>query len=165
MELLFKRISESGMPAMVVRVLMHMYEEQYAWVKWGNVQSSKFSISNGTRQGAVLSPTFWAVYCDMMIKELRHLGVGAHVAGIFMGIACYADDVVLIAPCRQAMQLMLNTVENFAERYNISFSTDPDPVKSKSKCIFMIGKKQNLPKPPPLTLCGHYLPSVEKATH
>lgn len=163
--LLFKRISESGMPPIVVRVLMHMYEEQYAWVKWGNVQSSKFSISNGTRQGAVLSPTFWAVYCDMMIKELRHLGVGAHVAGIFMGIACYADDVVLIAPCRQAMQLMLNTVENFAERYNISFSTDPDAAKSKSKCIYMIGKKQNLPKPPPLLLCGHYLPWVEKATH
>ena len=72
-----------------------------------------------------------------MIKELRHLGVGANVAGIFMGIACYADDVVLIAPCRQAMQLMLNTVENFAERYNISFSTDPDPAKSKSNRAFI----------------------------
>ena len=32
-----------------------------------------------------------------MIKELRQLGVGAHVAGMFMGVACYADDVVLIA--------------------------------------------------------------------
>ena len=52
--------------------------------------------SNGTRQGAVLYPAFWAVYCDLMIKELRNLGVGAHIAGISMGVACYADDVVLI---------------------------------------------------------------------
>ena len=31
------------------------------------------------------------------------LEIVAHVAGIFMGIPCYADDVVLIAPFHQAM--------------------------------------------------------------
>ena len=81
-----------------------------------------------------------------------------------MGIACYADDVVLIALCRQAMQLMLATVENFARRYNISFSTDPDQHKSKSKCIHIVGKKKNLRKSPPLMLCGNELPWVYNAT-
>ena len=128
--ILFTRISDSGVPPIIVRVLMNMYEEQYGWVRWGNAKSDIFRITNGTRQGAVLSPAFWAIYCDLMIKELRQLGVGAHVAGIFMGAACYADDVVLIAPCHQAMQLMLDTVENFAMRFNISFSTNPDPKKS-----------------------------------
>ena len=103
------------MPPVIVRCLMAMYQEQYAWVRWGQARSDIFSITNGTRQGAILSPSFWAVYCDMMIKELRQLGVGAHIAGMFMGVASYADDMVLIAPCRQAMQLMLNTVENFAQ--------------------------------------------------
>ena len=98
-----------------------------------------------------------------MIKELRQLGVGAHVAGMFMGVACYADDVVLIAPCRQAMQMMLSKVEDFAARYNISFSTDPDPKKSKSKCIFVAGKRRGLAKPSPLILCGNSLPWVEGA--
>ena len=142
-----------------------MYQDQHGWVKWGQAKSEKFSIKNGTRQGAILSPVFWAVYCDLMIKELRHLGVGAHVAGMFMGVACYADDVVLIAPCQQAMQMMLSTVEDFAARYNISFSTDPDPKKSKSKCIHVIGKKRGVRKPAPLTLCGHQLPWVESAVH
>ena len=163
--LLFKKLHDAGMPPIVIRVLMYMYEEQFAWVRWGTVKSSKFSIKNGTRQGAVLSPAFWAVYCDLMIKELRELGVGAHVAGIFMGIACYADDVVLIAPCRQAMQLMLDTVERFARVHNITFSTDLDPRKSKSKCIYMTGKRHNLRKPPPLMLCGNNLPWVERASH
>ena len=84
---------------------------------------------------------------------------------MFMGVACYADDVVLIAPCRQAMQMMLDTVEDFAARYNISFSTDPDPRKSKSKCIFVVGKRRGLTKPSPLTLCGHNLPWVDGAVH
>ena len=77
----------------------------------------------------MLSPAFWSIYCDLMIKEFRALGVGAHIAGLFMGAACFADDVVLIAPSRQAMQIMLKQVENFASRYNISFSTDPNPKK------------------------------------
>ena len=84
---------------------------------------------------------------------------------MFMGVACYADDVVLIAPCQQAMHMMLDTVEDFAKRYNISFSTDPDPKKSKSKCIFVIGKRRGLSKPSPLILCGDQLPWVQSAVH
>ena len=80
-------------------------------------------------------------------------------------MACYADDVVLIAPCQQAMQMMLNTVEEFAAKNNISFSTDPDPKKSKSKCIFVVGKRRGLTKPSPLMLCGHQLPWVSSASH
>ena len=163
--ILFERILETGVPPIVVRCLMYMYQDQHGWVKWGQAKSETFSITNGTRQGAILSPTFWAVYCDLMIKELRQLGVGAHVAGMFMGVACYADDVVLIAPCQQAMQMMLDTVEDFAGRYNISFSTDPDPRKSKSKCIFVVGKRRGLDKPYPLTLCGDQLPWVQSAIH
>jgi hypothetical protein len=63
------------------------------------------------------------------------------------------------------MQMMLNTVEEFAARNNISFSTDPDPRKSKSKCIFVVGKRRRLTKPSPLTLCGHNLPWVDSAVH
>ena len=163
--ILFNRILETGVPPIVVRCLMYMYEDQYGWVKWGQAKSDIFAITNGTRQGAILSPTFWAVYCDLMIQELRQLGVGAHVAGLFMGVACYADDVVLIAPCQQAMQMMIDKVEDFAGRYNISFSTDPDPKKSKSKCIFVVGKRRGLSKPSPLTLCGHQLPWVQSAVH
>ena len=163
--ILFNRILDSGVPPIVVRCLMYMYEEQHGWVRWGQAKSATFPITNGTRQGAILSPAFWAVYCDLMIKELRQLGVGAHVAGLFMGVACYADDVVLIAPCHQAMEMMLKTVEDFAARYNISFSTDPDPKKSKSKCIFIVGKRRGLAKPSPLVLCGHQLPWVESAVH
>ena len=163
--LLFQKLLDSGLPPIVVRCLMMMYQEQHGWVKWGQARSEKFPICNGTRQGAILSPAFWAVYCDGMIQELRELGVGAHVGGKFMGIACYADDVVLVAPCHQAMQMMLGVVENFANKYNISFSTDPDPAKSKSKCIYMIGRRHALSKPPPLRLSGRNLPWVESATH
>ena len=53
----------------------------------------------------------------------------------------------------------------FATEYNIQFSTDPVPQKSKSKCIFMRGRNKNLVTPPELMLCGRLLPWVERASH
>ena len=123
------------------------------------------SISNGTRQGAILSPMFWAVYSDPMLRRLRMLGLGAHVAGLFMGAVCYADDILLVAPTRNAMQRMLIELEDFAADSNITFSTDPMPSKSKSKCMYVVGNKRNLEKPAPLALCGRFLPWVEKVEH
>ena len=163
--ILFRRMLDNGVPPIVVRCLMFMYQEQKAGVRWGKVNSDDFNVSNGTRQGSVMSPILWAVYCDPMIKRLRRLGLGAHVAGMFMGVACFADDVILMAPSHQAMQVMLNEVESFAMEYNIQFSTDPVPQKSKSKCIFMRGNNKNLVKPPELRLCGRSLPWVERASH
>ena len=52
-EKLFKNLLEKGVPAIVVRVLMHVYEEQYAWVRWGGARSDIFSIVSGTRQGSI----------------------------------------------------------------------------------------------------------------
>ena len=100
-----------------------------------------------------------------MLLHLRRLGLGAHVAGIFMGAVCYADDVLLIAPSRNAMQRMLLELEKFALESNITFSTDPTPAESKSKCLYVVGNKRNVQKPAPLTLCGRELPWVDQADH
>ena len=52
---LFKNVLEKGVPPIVVHVLMYMYEEQYAWVRWGEARSELFTIVNGTRQGSIAS--------------------------------------------------------------------------------------------------------------
>ena len=109
---LFTKLLEKGVPAIVVQVMMHIYEDQYAWVSWGSAKSDLFTITNGTRQGSVASPMLWAIYCDPLIQELRDLGVGAHVGGIFMGVVMYADDLLLIAPTKGGMQQMLDVCED-----------------------------------------------------
>ena len=113
-------------------------------MKWGGARSSIFSILNGTRQGSILSPALFAVYIDDLLQELRTLGVGCHVAGIFYGAVGFCDDILLLAPTRDAMQLMLTTCEKFADKNNLQFSTDPNPAKSKSKCIFVSSLRRDL---------------------
>ena len=115
------------MPAIVVRVIIYVYEEQYAWVKWGGARSSIFPIVNGTRQDSILLPALFALYVDELLVELRNLGIGCHVAGVFMGAVGFCDDLLLLAPTRDGMQVMLNTCQRFASRYNLKFCTDPKP--------------------------------------
>ena len=111
---MFAKLLDTSLPPIVVRTLMQVYEQQYAWVKWGQGVSSRFTITNGTRQGSVASPALWCVYLDLLIKELRDIGLGCHVGGLFMGVVVYADDVLLMAPNRSAMQVMLSKCEEYA---------------------------------------------------
>jgi hypothetical protein len=162
--ILFTKLLDKGLPAVVVRAIIVVYEKQFAWVRWGRARSEMFPIVNGTRQGSVLSPALFSIYMDEILLNLRNLGVGCYVGEVFMGAMGYADDLVLLAPTRTAMQMMLKECEDFGTRNNLLFSTDPDAKKSKTKCVFMCGKKK-LVKPVPLSLYGRELPFVRTATH
>ena len=65
------------------------------------------------------------------------MGLGCYVAGVWMGAAGYADDLVLLSPSRVTMSKMLKVCEEYGEDHNLGFSTDSNPVKSKSKCVFI----------------------------
>ena len=63
------------------------------------------------------------------------------------------------------MQSMLDVASSFAREVGLQFSTDPDPAKSKSKGIYMVGRQTGLVKPAPLVLSGQALPWVAHASH
>ena len=163
---LFQKLLKKNLPPIVIRALIFVYEEQTAWVSWGSARSDQFQIVNGTRQGSVLSPGFFGVYVDELLEELRKAGVGCYIGGRYFGAAGYADDIILLAPCRSAMARMVKICEEFGERNNLKFSTDVNPAKSKTKCLYMCGPNvQNPVYPAPLQLYGVDLPWVTHATH
>ena len=98
--------------------------------------SKQFRIANGTRQGSVLSPhLFSACYLDELITNLRKLDIGCHIAGVWFGACAYADDIVLLSNNRDTLQKMVNVCQQYGADHNLTFSTDPDPKKSKTKCV------------------------------
>ena len=134
------------------QVLLYSYENQYAWARWGKARSERFRIQNVTIQGSIFSPNACCTYTDPLLQRLRALGVGCHLAGLFMSAFLYNGDQLLIAPSRRAVELMLKGVESFAKESNVHFSTDPNPAKSKSKMIYVCGRAIGLDKPVPLLL-------------
>ena len=163
-DILFKKI-ESKLPPSVVRVLIFAYQRQYAWVRWGDKKSTEFGILNGTRQGSVLSPALFTVYVQELLDRLKNLGAGCYVGATFLGAVAWADDFLLTAPTRGSMQSLLDVCSSFAAEVGLQFSTDPNPAKSKSKAVFVVGRKTGLEKPAPLLLSTKALPYVAHATH
>ena len=174
-KVIFRRLLDRSLPGIVVRVLLFVYMQQTAWVVWGarggpRRCSSPFQLSNGTRQGSVISPVVWCVYCQELLDRLRSLGLGCHLPGgtfspspnypaggilcgtTFVGITIYADDILLLAPTRSSLQLMVTEAQLFASSHNIIFSTDPKPSLSKSKCLWFCGKSGPVAYPAPVTL-------------
>ena len=48
--------------------------------------------------------------------------------------------------------MMLQIYQDFGIKNNLQYSTDPDPVKSKTKCLYMCGKSWDTQYPVPLVL-------------
>ena len=94
---------ERNVSPFVIRFLLFMYTNQSMRANWKYSLSDHFSIGNGVRKGAVLSPLLFTLYIDMLFIRLQDLGLGCHVGQIFAGSFGYADDVALVAPTLYAM--------------------------------------------------------------
>ena len=94
----------ASLPLVILRFLLSWYE---CLVRWGLCSSASFGVSNGVRQGSILSPFLFALYLDGLLSELVECGVGCHWGNLFAGCLCYADDIVLLAPCPSALRMML----------------------------------------------------------
>ena len=69
--LLFKKLVAKGLPELYICLLLVMYREQTANARWNNETSSQFPLSNGVKQGAVLSDILFCVYVNNLYKLLR----------------------------------------------------------------------------------------------
>ena len=160
--LMFKKLLDAGLPAIFVRLLIFIYMNQFANVRWDGSYSSIFNLSNGVRQGAVLSAILYCFYVNDLFKILRKNGTGCWINSNYFGIIGYSDDSFLLAPSLDSLQEMLNICEKYAEIHNLRFSTDPNPNKCKTKCLAFLKKERNLSC---LTLCGNPLPWVKSGKH
>ena len=82
---MFKQLILRNVPSILIRILCFRYRSQELCILWGNTRSSFFTISNGVRQGGILSPKLFSVYMDDLSKLLINSGIG-----------CFIDNVCLI---------------------------------------------------------------------
>ena len=155
---LFKLLIDKLVCPLIIRLLMNIYLSSSATVKWKNCESENFGISNGVKQGAVISPPLFAIYLDPLIARLIESKEGCHIGDICANAFVYADDIVLLSPSCNALRNLINICEYFANEYEINFNPN--------KCTLLIFSDiKDIGNLVNLTICGSSIKNVTSETH
>ncbi len=101
---------------------MFWYQMHQACIKWGKTTSSFFSISNGVRQGGILSPRLFSLYMDNLTEKLISCRSGCYINDSqSANHVLYADDICLFAPSAAALQDLLNVCYDYGLEHDIKF--------------------------------------------
>ena len=119
---LFNKLLRNKMCPITVRLLLNMYLNQKIQVKWNGKLSQPFEVTNGVRQGGVLSPLFFSVYIDDLLLKLKNAGIGCHIGNYYFGALGYADDIVLLCPTKEGLRNMIRICETYAAEHDIIFN-------------------------------------------
>ena len=126
---LFYTLLKKGLSPIIIRLMFYNYFNSTVRIKWSNTLSDSFNVSNGVRQGAVLSPFLFNIYMDDLIADIVQKGDGCWMGTQFYGILVYADDILLLSPTVSGLQKMLNTCSDFGTSKGLEFNC------KKTMCI------------------------------
>ena len=130
-----------------LRLLHFRYTNQTMMIKWGNCVPDSFNISNGVRQGSVLSPYLFAVYMDDLSSELNMRNAGCIVGNLKLNHIMYAGGLSCFCLCLSGLNELLAVCSKYAIAHNIVFNA------SKSYDV-MFGVKYCKDFKPKLSLDG-----------
>ena len=63
-------------------------------------------IAVGVKQGCVLSPTLLSINVNDLISDTKEAKRGIQINDTMISVLLYADDIALLAPYKQKLQIM-----------------------------------------------------------
>ena len=137
--ILFRKLRERGIPGYLLRILVFWYANQTMCVRWGSKISNKFHVTNGVRQGSILSPHLFKVYVDGLSVILNSHKIGCSINNLIINHLMYADDIVLISPSSAGLQTLMEVCKQFGEVNEIKCNS-----KKSAILPFMPNEKKKL---------------------
>ena len=93
-------------------------------VRWENVSSSPFTVSNGVRQGGVLSPSLFSLYMDDLSRKLDSVQSGCFVGSSLLNHLMFADNLCVFSLSVKGLQKLVNVCKEYAVNNCTIFNND-----------------------------------------
>ena len=144
-------LREYGVTAPLIRAVRSLYDRCQSLVRIASSKSDSFPVRVGLRQGCPLSPILFIVFMDRISRRSQVME-GFRFGDARIRSLLFADDVVLLAPSSQELQLSLGQFAAACEAAGMTIST------SKSEAMVLDRKRVECP----LQVGEEVLPQVEE---
>ena len=110
---LWKALKEIGIPDHLTCLLRNLYADQDATVRTLYGTTDWFKIEKGVRQGCLLSPCWFNLYAEMVMRNARmdELQADIKIGRRNINSLKYADDTTLMVENEEELKSLLMRVE------------------------------------------------------
>ena len=70
----------------------------------------EWKVGNGLRRGGITSGILFNFYVKEVLTDSADLSLRCELNGNWVNIFCYADNIVLLVPTENALQIVLDTL-------------------------------------------------------
>ena len=151
---LFNKLIDRHVPLYLVVILCYWYQHQEMTVRWGHCISNSFNVTNGVRQGGVLSPQLFNVYIDGLSDILNKSTIGGSLGGKRINHLLYADDLCIVSLSSAGLQHLLSICD-----HSLTFNV------RKSVCMFFKSKMNKSCGNVPVVLSGNTIEFVHETKY
>ena len=141
---LLSKLIKKGVSYVIMRVLLSWYTNSKACLKLNDHYTDYITIKSGLKQGGLLSPIFYNLYVDELMKTLMKATLGCSINGVYYGTIFYADDTELIGALVRNVQAMIDVCCMYFKQFVIclyplkTYGMGTKVHNHNSKIIFII---------------------------
>ena len=113
----------------VWKAIVAYYSQSKVIVKLNQLISNCFSITEGCKQGGILSSFLFNFFINDMLTKCLNAKIGAKIGINNISIIAYCDDIILMSPTIKHLNILLDICYKYSVEWKLQYN--------QSKSVFM----------------------------
>ena len=115
---LYKKLIDRCVSLCLVMILYYWYQKQEMTVRWDGCISDSINVTNGVRQGGILSPQLLNIYIDGLSDILNKSSIGESIGGKRINHMLYADDLCIVCLSSAGLQQLMSICDQYCAMHS-----------------------------------------------
>ena len=110
--LLFTKLNKFGIKGRMFDAISSLSDGVRCCVRVNGLKTNWFTVSCGLKQGCNLSTLLFKLFINDLVERINLTNKAIDIDGETVSALLYADDLVLLAPSEQDLQILLNELSD-----------------------------------------------------